>query len=65
MLNNISFASEYMIEQSLIKKIETKSLLTLKENYVLIEMSYISPPKNLFEVIFNLIPMIIFLYSSS
>ena len=51
---NISFASEYMIEQSLIKKIETKSLLTLKENYVLIEMSYISPPKNLFEVIFEL-----------
>ena len=51
---NISYASEYMIDQSLIKKIENKSLLTLAENYVLIEMSYISPPKNLFEIIFEL-----------
>ena len=50
----IDYASEYMIDGSLLKRIEEKSLLTLKDNYVLVEMNFISSPINLYEIIFQL-----------
>ena len=50
----IDYASEYMIDGSLLKRIKEKSLLTLKDNYVLVEMSFISSPINLYEIIFKL-----------
>jgi len=50
----IDYASEYMIDGSLLKRIEEKSLLTLKDNYVLVEMSFISAPNDLYEIIFQL-----------
>ena len=50
----IDYASEYMIDGSLLKRIKEKSLLTIKENYVLVEMSFISPPIKLYEIIFRL-----------
>ena len=50
----ISYAAEYMIDNSLIKKAENKELLCLKENYVLIEMSFISAHINLKDIIFKL-----------
>ena len=34
--------------------IEEKSLLTLKDNYVLVEMSFISAPIDLYEILFQL-----------
>ena len=43
-----------MVDFSLINKIEEGKLLCLKENYILIEMSYISPPQNFYEIIFEL-----------
>lgn len=51
----ISFASEYMLDESLIKKAEEMSILTIKDQYVLVEMSYQSPPINLYEIIFKLV----------
>ena len=39
---NIRYASEYMIDNTLIEKISNGSLLTLKDDYVLVEMSYFS-----------------------
>ena len=45
--DNISYASEYFIEMSLIEKAEKKSLLTLNKNYVLLEMGFISSPMGL------------------
>ena len=50
----ITFAAEYMVDFSLINKIKEGKLLCLKENYILIEMSYISPPQNFYEIIFEL-----------
>tara|TARA_Y100001934_G_C12354823_1_gene777526 strand:+ start:1536 stop:2261 length:726 start_codon:yes stop_codon:yes gene_type:complete len=50
----IGYASEYMIDGSLLKRIEENSLLTLKEKYVLVEMSFISAPIDLYEIIFKL-----------
>lgn len=44
-------ASEYLIDESFLKRLESEKLLTLKDNYVLIEMSYINPPIQLYEII--------------
>lgn len=50
----IDYASEYMIDGSLLKRIKEGSLLTIKDNYVLVEMSFISAPIDLYEIIFKL-----------
>ena len=50
----ISYGSEYMMDGSLLKRIKEKSILTLKDNYVLVEMSFISAPNILFDIIFEL-----------
>ena len=51
---NIEFASEYMIDESLIEKAEKRELLTISEKYVLIEMSFSGIPKNALDIIFKL-----------
>ena len=55
--NNINFlcASEYLIDDYLFDLIKENKVLTLKENYILLEMSYIAPPINLHEILFKLI----------
>ena len=50
----IEYASEYMIDESILKKISEKSILTLKDNHVLIELGFISAPIDLFDIIFKL-----------
>ena len=48
-------AAEYMIDDGLEMKIDAKEkLLTIGDNYLLIEMSYMAPPFNLNEVLFKL-----------
>ncbi len=48
-------ASEYLMDDSFLKRIESEKLLTLKDNIVLVEMSYINPPINLYDILFQLI----------
>ena len=43
-----------MIDSTLLRRAEDKSLLTLKGNYVLVEMSFISAPIDLYKIIFQL-----------
>ena len=50
----LDYASEYMIDESLINKADQKSLLCLKENFVLIETSFIQKPLNLSKILFHL-----------
>ena len=50
----IDYASEYMLDNTLLEKISNKSLLKLKDKYVLVEMSYLFAPNNLYEIIFEL-----------
>ena len=50
----IDYASEYMIEKSLIEKARNKSLLCIKDNFVLIEMSFISAPMGLYEILYEI-----------
>ncbi len=53
---NVTFkvASEYLVDESFVKRFKTEPLLTLKDNYVLVEMSYINAPIQLYEIIFDL-----------
>lgn len=47
-------AAEYMLDSSLFEKMENDKLLTLKDNYLLIEMSYLNPPIQLLEYIYRI-----------
>jgi len=53
-LSNIKIkaSAEYMLDQNFNELLSAKKLLTLKDNYILVEMSYLSPPVNLFETLF-------------
>ena len=51
----IDYASEYLIENGLIEKAKKNELLCLKENYLLVEMSFMSAPLHLSEIIFELV----------
>lgn len=52
--SDLRVASEYLIDDSFLKRLENEKLLTIKDNYVLIEMSYINPPIHLYEIIMEL-----------
>lgn len=47
-------ASEYMMNESFVALFQSEPLLTLKNNYVLVEMSYINPPIQLYDILFQL-----------
>ena len=47
-------ASEYMLGESFIDRLQSEKLLTLKDNIVLIEMSYLNPPLALKDIIFEI-----------
>lgn len=53
---NIPFtaAAEYLMDNSFAKLFQSEKLLTLKDNYVLVEMSYINPPMQLYSILFDL-----------
>ncbi len=54
--NNLSlrFASEYLMDANFATLFQTEPLLTLKDNLVLVEISYINPPIQLYDIIFEL-----------
>ncbi|MFP9100027.1 tyrosine-protein phosphatase [Flavobacterium sp. RHBU_24] len=47
-------AAEYLMDDVFLKKIKTEPLLTLKDKMVLVEMSYLNAPLQLYEIIFEL-----------
>lgn len=56
--NNIDIpfraAAEYMMDDYFVKLFQSEPLLTLKDNYVLVEMSYINAPIQLYSILFDL-----------
>ena len=52
--NSFKVAAEYMLDDNFRKLFQNEKLFTLKDNFVLIEMSYINPPLQLFDLIFDL-----------
>lgn len=47
-------AAEYMMDDNFVTLFKEKKLLTLKKNYVLVEMSYINAPIQLYTILFDL-----------
>ncbi len=47
-------AAEYLMDDHFVKLFQSETLLTLKDNYVLVEMSYINAPIQLYDIIFDL-----------
>ena len=47
-------AAEYLMDDTFLKLLKKEPLLTIKDNYVLVEMSYINPPMQLYDIIFQL-----------
>mgnify|MGYP000255216499 CR=1 FL=1 len=47
-------AAEYMLDDDFVRLFQSEKLLTLKDNYVLVEMSYINPPIQLYSILFDL-----------
>ena len=50
---SIRSSSEYMMDSGLVDLLENKQILPLKDNFVLVEMSYLQPPVNLREILFK------------
>ena len=46
--------SEYMMDENFVALFKSEKLLTLKDNYVLVEMSYLNPPIQLLDILFEL-----------
>ena len=53
MWQSVSYAAEYLIGKYMAEHIE-KSILTLKDNYVLVEINFHAEPLDLYDVIFKL-----------
>lgn len=51
---SLKAASEYYIDENFIENFKSNPLLTLKDNYVLVEMSFLNPPIQLHEYLFEL-----------
>ena len=50
----IRAAAEYILDAQFTELVLNKKILTLKENLVLVEMSYLNPPLQLFDLIFEM-----------
>ena len=51
---SIRAAAEYMMDEQFSELLEKNDILTLKDNFVLVEMSYFSAPINLYEILFEI-----------
>lgn len=47
-------AAEYLMDANFVELFKKDKLLVLKDNYVLVEMSYLNPPIQLYNIIFEL-----------
>lgn len=55
-IENITFraAAEYMLDDHFYQLLKAKNVLTLKDKYLLVELSFFSPPLNLRELLFEI-----------
>ena len=51
---NINAAAEYMMDEQFVERLKVNDILTLKDNYILVEMSYFNAPYNLYDVLFEI-----------
>ena len=51
---SIRAAAEYMLDEQFSLLLEKGDILTLKDNYILVEMSYFNAPINLYDILFEI-----------
>jgi len=51
---SVTAAAEYMLDANFDRLLKTEKLRPLKDNYILVELSFISAPVNLYETLFNI-----------
>ncbi|MGJ8744994.1 tyrosine-protein phosphatase [Polaribacter sp.] len=51
---SIHAAAEYMMDEQFSELLKNDDILTLKDNYILVEMSYFNAPNNLFDILFEI-----------
>jgi len=51
---SIRAAAEYMLDANFESLLKSEKLLTIKDSYILIELSYFNPPINLKEILFDI-----------
>jgi len=51
---SISAAAEYMMDEQFSILLKENDILTLKDNFILVEMSYFNAPFNLYEILFEI-----------
>jgi tyrosine-protein phosphatase YwqE len=51
---HITAAAEYMLDANFEHLLKTEKLLTLKDNYILVELSFLNAPINLYETLFQI-----------
>lgn len=47
-------SAEYMLDEQFVTRLSKNDILPLKDNYILVEMSYFNAPYNLFEILFDI-----------
>lgn len=52
--NPFKAAAEYLIDDVFLKRIKEEPLLTVKDNHVLVEMSYLNAPAQLYDALFQM-----------
>lgn len=50
----LTCASEYYMDSHFVSQFQAEELLTLKNKHVLVEMSYVTPPLELYDILFEL-----------
>jgi len=50
----IKAAAEYLMDDTFLKLVKTEPLLTIKDDYVLVEMSYLNAPMQLYDCIYEM-----------
>lgn len=51
---SINAAAEYMMDEQFSDRLAANDILTLKDEYILVEMSYFNAPLNLFDILFDI-----------
>ena len=50
----LNVAAEYMLDEKFMELLQDKKLLTIKDNFILVEFSYINHPENVLDIIFKI-----------
>lgn len=51
---SLKASAEYMMDEQFVQRLEQNDILTLQDNFILVEMSYFNAPINLYDILFEI-----------